>query len=452
MVETIDILEFLEDHFWAYIGCPLVLLFGLYLSYASRFIQIRRFPSILRIFWNFLTSKDRCSRGIHPIKAFFASVGGCVGVGNVVAICTAVQLGGPGALFWIWVTALMGMLIKYSEVYLGLRYRVRNEEGSYNGGPMYFLQHAFKGKTFAYLAAILLCIYGVEVAQFRIITLAITSNLNVNEYLVIGVLLTLVLFAASGGVRRVGNISSAVIPIFVTLYVGMGTWVLVNNLSVIPDVLAEVFSDAFTGAAVSGGLLGSGLMKTMSEGMRRGCYTGDVGVGYSSIIHSESSTTIPEKQATLAIVDIFLDTYIICTTSVMLILVTGVWNSGVPTALLVQTALEQYFPYMHFFMPFFLFLLGYSTINAYFCVGLKCADFLWPSYGKKIYYFYAVASLVFFSLFDSSKAQALMGIAGGLLLLINSIGIFRLRHVLSFNIDGDLAPARAEIKTVTPLS
>lgn len=440
MVDAINILEFLEDHFWAYIGCPIVIFFGLYLSFVSGFVQIRRFPTILRIFWSFLTSKERCPRGIHPIKAFFASVGGCVGVGNVVAICTAVQLGGPGALFWIWITALMGMLIKYSEVYLGLRYRIRNDEGSYNGGPMYFLQHAFKGKSFAYLAAILLCIYGVEVAQFRIITQTITTNLHVNEYLVIVLLLGLVLFAASGGIRRVGNISSAIIPIFVTLYVGMGTWVLLNNLTAIPGLLVEVFSDAFTGSAVSGGLLGSALMKTMSEGMRRGCYTGDVGVGYSSIIHSESSTTIPEKQASLAIVDIFLDTFIICTTSIMLILVTGVWNSEIPTALLVQTALEQYFPYMHFFMPFFLFLLGYSTINAYFCVGLKCADFIWPVHGKKVYYFYAVTSLIFFSFFDSSKAQALMGISGGLLLLINSWGIYKLRHVLSFEIDRDFTP------------
>jgi AGCS family alanine or glycine:cation symporter len=124
----------------------------------------------------------------------------------------------------------------------------------------------------------------------------------------------------------------------------------------------------------------------------------------------------------------------------MLILVTGVWNSGLPTALLVQTALNQYFPYMNFFMPFFLFLLGYSTINAYFCVGIKCADFIWPNHGKKVYYFYAVSALIFFSFFDSSKAQALMGIAGGLLLLINCYGIFRLRHELSFDIDGDSVP------------
>lgn len=434
-------LELFEDFFWGYVGVPFVILLGLYLSYSSNFVQIRRLPTIFRIFWEFMTQRKHSATGIHPIKVFFASVSGCVGVGNVVAICTAVQFGGPGALFWIWVTALMGMLIKYSEVYLGLRYRTPNAEGSYDGGPMYFLQHAFKGKTAAYLVAFLLCIYGVEVAQFRIVTMSITNNIPINEYVVIGVFLVLILFAASGGVRRIGNISSTFIPLFVFLYVGMGSWVLINNLHIIPSVLAEVFSNAFTGSAATGGFIGATLMKTMSEGMRRGCYTGDIGIGYASIIHSESSVTVPERQASLAIFDIFLDTFIVCTTSVMLILVTDVWDPATPSALLVQSALEQYFPYMHFFMPFFLFLLGYGTINAYFCVGLKCAKFLSPNYGKKIYYVYAIAALIFFSFHDSSKAQTLMGIAGGLLLFINCLGIFRLRHALSFNVDHD--PERA---------
>lgn len=432
-------LELFEDHLWGYVGVPFVMLLGLYLSFSSNFVQIRRFPTILKTFWEFMTNKKDNANGIHPIKVFFASLSGCVGVGNVVAICTAVQYGGPGALFWIWVTAIMGMLIKYSEIFLGLRHRVSNAEGSYDGGPMYFLQHAFKGKTVAFLVAFFLCIYGVEVAQFRIVTQSITNNFEVNEYLVIGVFLSLILFAASGGVRRIGNISSTFIPIFVFLYVGMGSWVLFNNLHLIPSVLSEVFSSAFTGSAAAGGFLGSALMKTMSEGMRRGCYTGDIGIGYASIIHSESSVTVPERQASLAIFDIFLDTFIVCTTSVMLILVTDVWNSPLPSALLVQTALEQYFPYMNYFMPFFLFLLGYGTINAYFCVGLKCAKFLSPSHGKKIYYTYAILALIFFSFHDSTKAQTLMGIAGGLLLIFNCLGIFKLRHALSFNIDKEPA-------------
>lgn len=428
-------LDLVENLLWTYFGVPLVIFLGLYLSLKSNFFQIRHLPTVFKTFIGFL--KVRSSKGqvgVHPLKAFFAAVGGCVGIGNVVGICTAVQLGGPGALFWIWVTALAGMILKYSEVYLGLRFRVPNDQGGYNGGPMYFLTRAFKQAWIPPLVCILLCIYGVEVFQFSVVTNSITTNWGFNSYLVIAVLLALVIFAGSGGVKRVGAISSKSLPFFVILYVGMGSWVLLNNLSALPGVVQQIFVSAFTGHAALGGFAGAGLMATMSHGIRRGCYAGDIGVGYASVIHSETSAQIPEKQASLAIFDIFLDCFIVCTTSLFLILSTGLWQEPIEAGMLVQTALGQYFPYMHFFMPLFLFLLGYNTINAYFCVGLKCADHLSPRWGRKIYYVYAVAALLLFSFLGTSQAQAAMAIAGVSLLLINGVGIFRLRHEISFNL------------------
>ena len=287
-------------------------------------------------------------------------------------------------------TAFVGSMVKYAEVYLGLKFRVPNSRGSYDGGPMYFLQRVFKTAWMPTLVTLLLCVYGVEVYQFSVITTSVTSNLEVNQYLVIGGLLLLVIFAGSGGVRRVGTISSAIIPLFVLMYVGMSGWVLFNNIEVLPSALTGVFSAAFTGHAAFGGFLGSTLLMTISQGVRRGCYTGDLGIGYASVIHSESSAKVPEKQAALVIFDIFLDTFIICTSSILVILVTDVWHQEMDAGMLVQTALSAYFPYVNYFMPFFLFLLGYSTINAYFCVGLKCAEHLAPQRGRRIYYAYAV--------------------------------------------------------------
>jgi AGCS family alanine or glycine:cation symporter len=442
--------ENFENALWGYICLPFVMLLGIYLSFSSNFFQLRKLPAVVRTFWMFLTKKDTNREGVQPIKVFFAAIGGCVGVGNVVGICTAVQLGGPGALFWIWVTAILGSILKYSEVYLGMKYRVQNNSGSYNGGPMYFLQHAFTGITLPVLVALLLCVYGVEVYQFRTVTASIAGNSGINEMLISAVMIVLILFAGSGGVRRVGNISSAIIPLFVCIYVGMGSWVLLNNLAGIPTALADVFSDAFTGTAIGGGLVGASLMKTISEGIRRGCYTGDIGIGYASVIHSESSSQHPEKQASLVIFEIFLDTFIICTTSVMLILISGVWKEPMPTSMLVQTALADYFPFMSFFMPFFLFLLGYSTINAYFCVGLKCAEYVSPRWGKQSYYLYAVLALAFFSFADPSMAQSLMMIAGGFLLIINCCGIYALRREISFDLDephqAELIPIRIPVE------
>lgn len=429
-----------EDLLWGYAGFPLLAALGLYLSIQSNFVQIFKFPTVLRTFFGFFKVHEEKVGGVHPLKAFFACVGGCVGVGNVVAICSAVQIGGPGALLWIWITAFIGMTVKYAEVYLGVRYRVPNDQGGFDGGPMYFVQRVVKARWVPIAICLLLCVYGVEVYQFSVVASSVSENFGLNKIFVVGTLLVLVLFAGAGGVRRVGNISSAVIPIFIVLYVGMCSWVFIQNYSMIPDVLYNVFATAFSGHSAVGGFVGSTLMMTISQGVRRSCYTGDLGIGYAAVIHSESCARIPEKQASLVFFDIFIDTFMICTSSVLIILITDTWHQQLPTSMLVQTALGQYFPYMHYFMPFFLFLLGYSTINAYLCVGLKSAQYISPKYGKPVYYLYTVAAFLFFAVVDSTQAQSAMAIAGGLLLVINCYSIFKLRHEISFDI-GDHEPA-----------
>lgn len=436
-MDVAQALDGLENFLWIYMGVPALMALGLFLTVRSRFFQLRRLPMVFRTFFRFMFFPDNSATGVHPLKAFFACIGGCVGVGNIVGICTAVQIGGPGALFWIWVTAVVGMILKYSEVYLGFRYRKMMASGQYFGGPMFFLSRVVKTKWLPSLVAFLLCVYGVEVYQFSIVTSSISSNFDIPKVLVVIVLLALVVFAGSGGVRRVGNISSAIIPFFIFLYTGMGAWVLVNHIGEIPLMLQEVFRTAFSGSSAVGGFIGSTMMMTISQGVRRGCYTGDVGVGYASVIHSESSSDSGEKQAALVIFDIFLDTFVICTMSVMLILVTGVWHSGLEPGLLVQHALGAYFPWMHFFMPLFLFLLGYSTINAYFCVGLKCANYLSPRWGQIVFFCYSVPSLAAFSFFDASVAQSLMAISGGMLLLINCWGIWKLRDEISYKLEDE---------------
>jgi AGCS family alanine or glycine:cation symporter len=429
------ILETIDNYLWGYIGVPAIILLGIYFTLKSKFIQIRKMPYIIKHFFILAFSKESHTTGVHPIKTFFTSMSGCTGIGNIVAICTAIQIGGPGALFWIWITAIVGMIIKYAEVYLGLHYRITHHDGSYSGGPMFFLQKVFKGTFIPKFACVLLCIYGVEIYQFNVVTTSITDNFSINRYLVTLVLLATVIGIGSGGVRRVGSICSRLIPVFIVCYMGMGYWVLAHNIFAIPSVLKQIFISAFTGHAAVGAFAGSGIMLAISQGMRRGCYTGDVGVGYASVIHSESSISKPEKQAMLAIFDIFIDSFLICTTSVMLVLVTGLWKEPIPAIQLVQSALAQYFPYMHYFMPIFLLLLGYTTIITYFCAGLKCAKHLSPMRGHYYFYLYASASLLLFSFISTSQALIVMSITGALLLTINLFGIFHLRHKIAFHFD-----------------
>jgi len=427
----LDTLDTLDNLLWGYAVLPALLIIGSYLTYRSRFVQLRRFPHILKSFFSALTSKHS-GDGVHPLKAFFTCIGGGMGVGNVVAVCTAAQLGGPGALFWIWVTAIVGMILKYSEVYLGIRYRVPDGKGGYRGGPMYFLQKAYKQPWIPKIACLLLCVYGVEIYQFSVVTENIATNLDINKYAVAILLIALMIAISRKGVDNVGRVASVFIPVFVVCYLGMGLWVLFQNAAVIPSVLKVVIQSAFTGHAAVGAFAGSSILLTASQGMRRSCYAGDVAIGYASVIHSQTGEASPEKQASLAIMEIFIDSFVICTTSIMLVLITGVWSAPIEASMLVQNALAVHFPGMHIFMPLFLLLLGFTTIISYFAAGIKCAEFMSPKIGRKAYYVYACCSSLVFVCMHTSQALTLMSITAALLLILNLYGIYRLRHEIGY--------------------
>jgi AGCS family alanine or glycine:cation symporter len=215
----------------------------------------------------------------------------------------------------------------------------------------------------------------------------------------------------------------------------MGFWILFQNIATIPEIFGLVLDGAFSPQAAIGGFAGSTLALTISMGLSRGAYSGDIGVGYTSIIHAESRTTNFGRQASLAIVGIFLDTFVICTMSVFLILTTGHWKEGIGSTNMVQAALGATFPYMHFFMPLFLLLLGYSTIIAYFVVGVKCAKFLSAKWGKILYYIYAAIALPLFAFVDQTQAFVVMSLSGALLLILNVIGMIILRKEVRFHLD-----------------
>lgn len=441
-----DIILDVENFLWAFIGVPLLFILAIVLTVQSRCAQFRNLPLAAKTFLSIFKKSNSQTKGISPLKAFFASIGGSVGVGNVIGVCVAVQIGGPGSLFWIWITAIGGAIIKYAEVYLGIRYRITNAKGEYCGGPMYFLRQAIDKSWVTNLICVLLCFYGIEIFQFSVVAKSIATNMDVDLIWIVAALLALVMMVGMGGIRRVGSFSSILIPIFVFTYVSMAGWILIQNITVLPQLFSNVVSSAFSGHAALGAFAGSSMMYALSHGVRRGCYTGDIGIGFGAVIHSETSVTIPEKQAMLVIFEIFMDTFLICTASVAIVLVTGVWHEPVEGIMLIQEALGRYFPYMHFFMPFFLFLVGFATINAYYSVGLKCADLLMPKMGRGVYQVFAGIMLVVFSFFDSVIAQSVMAIVGALLLITNSIGIFILRKRISF----DFQFSEKSVPTETP--
>lgn len=432
----------MDSFFWSYIAFVLIMLLGIYLSFHTRFYQIRALPTIFKTFAAFLSkSTPEKTRGVHPLRTFFASVGGMIGIGNIVGIVTAVQIGGPGALFWVWTAALAGGIIKYSEIYLGIKHRIANDQGGYDGGPKYFLKSAFKTNWISLFVAVLLCIYGVEIYQFSVVTSSISDNFGLNHYVVIFSLLAIILYAGIGGIPRVSKICSWVMPFFMLIYLGMSFWIVLLEIGHLPAVLKNVLVSAFTGHAAVGGFAGSSALLAIQHGISRAAYSADIGIGYDSIIQSESSTVYPERQAQLAVLGVCIDN-LVCTMSILVVLLSGVWTSVdvIPGSSLVQTALSLYFPFMHFFIPIFLLIVGYTTMIAYFCVGIKCAKYLSPSYGFYFYIVYAVTAMLFFSFYDQTQALLVMSVAGALLLITNLIGIFRLRHQIAFKLDPSSQP------------
>ncbi|MBS0654709.1 MAG: sodium:alanine symporter family protein [Verrucomicrobia bacterium] len=440
--------ENIDDFLWSYVGFPAILFVGLWLSFRSRFAQFRCFPRICKMFVRLLFNKgvlvdESTTRGVHPLTAFFAGLGGSVGIGNVVAITTAVQIGGPGAVFWMWLAAIAGSLVKYGEVFLGIHHRVPNKEGCFTGGPMIFLRKAL-GTWAGVLFCVLMSLYGVEIFQFTVVASSISSCTGFDKVPVAIGLIGLVILAELGGVRRIGNICTAVIPLFIVLYLGMGAYVLLSNLEQIPAMCTTILSCAFTPHAAVGSFAGTSVLVAISQGVRRGCYSSDIGIGYASIIHSATRMKNPSHQGALVIFEVFIDTFIICTMSVFLVLLTGTWKQDLEPMHLVEAALANYFPYMQYFMPFFLFLLGYSTIITYFCAGVKTAQYAFPRYGRQLYYVYTVTILFIFSFVETGQALIVMSVVQAALLALNLVGICKLRKEIEYDFDFEEAPLSVE--------
>lgn len=433
LTTLIALLRQLDALFWGYIAFFIILLLGLFLTIKYSFFQIRDLPKIAKSFIQLIRQSEERRRGVHPLKAFFASVGGMIGIGNVCGVVTAVQLGGPGALLWLWVAGVIGSVVKYSEIYLGLKYRVANAQGGYDGGPMYFLRRAFKNRFLPTVVAVLLCIYGVEIYQFSVVTESVANNWQLSRPLVTLGLLVLVLISSLGGINRLGRLCSLLMPVFLVIYLGMGLWILCCEWKMLPSLLVNVVTSAFTGHSACGGFVGSSMMMAIQHGTAKAAYSADLGIGYDSIIQSESSTPHPERQARLAILGIFIDN-MICTVSILIVLVTGLWQTVPPleSSEMVQQALSRYFPGMHLFMPLLISIFGFTTIIAYFTVGIKCAKYLHVRYGPIIYLVYGTLALILTAFFEEQHALLVMSLAGALLLIINLTGIFRLRKEIAF--------------------
>ncbi len=428
------LLGLLEDFYWGYIGFAVVIIAGLYFSIRSGFYQLKVLAHPIRTI-KAVQKSSKGGEGISPFRVYFASVGGMVGLGNIVGVVTAVQVGGPGALFWLWIASICGMLIKYAEIYLGMKFRINDDHQGHHGGPMVYLRTAFQSpllsKVIPMIYCILLAIYGVEVYQFVVITDVLTDVSSLSRWVVLGSVLFVTLYGGFGGIRRLANISTAMMPPFIIGYIALSLYLIAMHLPELFSILGSVFTSAFTGHAAVGGFAGSTMMMALQLGTARAVYSGDLGIGYDSIIQSESKAKDPATQACLSIFGVATDS-VVCTMSILVVLVTGIWQEGVEAHLAVATAFGNFFPYINFFMAILIFVAGYTTVIAYLAVGEKAMKYIVPRWGRQIYFVYAAFAFVAFSFLDQCNVMIVMSLSGGLLMLTNLLGIWKLRHEVVF--------------------
>ena len=418
---------------------------GLYLSIRTRFIQIRKFKyamktTIGRIF----KKRDDSDGSITPFQAVCTALAATVGTGNIAGVAGAIAIGGPGAVFWMWISALLGMCTKFAEVTLAVHFRERNQEGDLVGGPMYYIKNGL-GKKWQFLA-ILFSLFGVltvfgtgNATQVNTITTAIDSALlnynvctsktipqiNLILGIVIAVLVALVLL---GGVKRIGKVTEKLVPFMALFYIALAIGVVILNIGNLPTVFASIFEGAFNPRSVTGGVVGS-IFICMKRGVSRGIFSNEAGLGTGSIAHACADTQKPVKQGFFGIFEVFTDTIVICTLTALVILCSGVTinygaNAGAELTILGFTS--TYGNWVSIFSAIAMCCFAFSTILGWGLYGARCIEFLFsPKVIKPFMVVYALVAIVGATM-DLGLIWGIADTFNGLMSIPNLIALFLL--------------------------
>ncbi len=376
-----DFLSAVSAFVW---GVPLLALLlgtGLYLTVGLRFLPWRRLGYGVRMMLRGRKARQGDEGEITPFQALMTSLSATIGTGNIAGVATAIFLGGPGAVFWMWVTALVGMATKYSEAVLAVQYRETDQDGRFVGGPMYYIRNglgsgwAWLGGAFALFAAI--AAFGIgNTVQSNSVARALEGSFGI-PYLVTGlVLAALTALVIMGGVRRIGAVAERLVPLMAVLYMGGALAILLANIVDIPAAIGLIFSDAFTGTAATGGFAGAGILMAIRFGVARGIFSNEAGLGSAPIAHAAARTRDPVRQGTVAMLGTFIDTILVCTMTALVIITTGAWTSGETGAELSALAFDTGLPGGDLIVTLGLAVFAFTTILGWSYYGERAAEYL----------------------------------------------------------------------------
>lgn len=436
-----EMLESIHVAVWGAPALILIICAGLIICWKTGFCQITFLPAAFRRFFRELKMQSGASSDTSGYRALCTALAATVGTGNIAGVAGAICLGGPGAVFWMWICGVLGMGIKYAEATLAVRYRQKNRTGEWLGGPMYMIRNGL-GKKWTWLAYAY-CFLGV-VASFGIgnatqinavissLTVSIASfdlQLNDHSKLIIGLILAVTVCAVLlGGGRRIGQMAQQLVPAASIVYLSMCLWVIAVRFSYVDDALAAIISGTFQPRAVTGGIIGSALL-AVRIGVSRGIFTNEAGMGTASIAHGSANVSHPAQQGLMGIMEVFLDTIVICTMTALAILTSGVpipYGTDAGAELTSGAFAAVFGDFSSFVLFGTLCCFAFATILGWGLYGIRCAEFL---FGNKAAVIFPIlqGAVVLISVFGSTGTVWLIcDILNGLMTIPNLIAVLML--------------------------
>lgn len=446
MLETIKQINSAVNNFvWGVPAMICIIGVGLLLSIRTRFLQFRKFGYTFKVTIGKIFHKKEVADGaISPFQAVCTALAATVGTGNIAGVAGAIAIGGPGAVFWMWVSALLGMCTKFSEVTLAVHFREKNKEGDWVGGPMYYIKNGL-GKQWHWLAVLfsilgVLTVFGTgNATQVNTITTAIDSALMnyglisreqtsaVN--LVIGILITvMVALVLLGGIKRIGRVTEKLVPFMALMYLILAIGVILLNLENVPSVFRSIFEGAFSPASVTGGVIGS-MFLSMKKGVSRGIFSNEAGLGTGSIAHAAADTSDAIKQGFFGIFEVFADTIVICTMTALVILCSGISvNYGVDAGaeLTISGFTATYGNWVSIFTAIALCCFAFSTIIGWGLYGTRCIEFIFGSKVNKPFMLVYSLVAILGATMDLGLLWSIADTFNGLMAIPNLIALFLL--------------------------
>lgn len=376
-----NLIERLNGLVWGQYMLLLILGTGLYLMIGLKAMPLRQLKYGFRMLW--AGRQGRGEGDVSPFNALMTSLAATIGTGNIAGVATAIFIGGPGALFWMWCTALLGMATKYAEAVCAVHYREVDEQGNHVGGPMYYIKNGLShnwrwlGATFAVFGA--LAGFGIgNTVQANSVAAALNSGVFGVPHWVTGlVMAVLVALVLIGGIRRIAEVAGKLVPFMAVAYLCAGLIILALNATEIPAALVLIVTDAFTPTAAAGGFAGASVMLAIQMGVARGIFSNEAGLGSAPIAHAAAATDSPVRQGTVAMLGTFIDTIIICSITGLVIVISGAWTGGETGAALSSAAFEQTLPGVGgYVVTLGLSVFAFTTLLGWSFYGEKCVEYL----------------------------------------------------------------------------